>query len=104
MLILTKKLAPALAAGNAVVIKPSELAPLTINILAELIRESGIPDGIVNVVHGLGSVAGKALAENTSRLRKSRLDGRNAYRPGGGFRPPDTTWSRLLPSWAARLR
>ena len=53
LLILTKKLAPALAAGNAVVIKPSELAPVTINTLAELIRESGIPDGIVNVVHGL---------------------------------------------------
>jgi phenylacetaldehyde dehydrogenase len=64
LLILTKKLAPALAAGNAVVIKPSELAPLTVNRLAELISESGIPDGIVNVVHGLGSVAGKALAEN----------------------------------------
>ncbi len=64
LLILTKKLAPAIAAGNAVVIKPSELAPLTVNTLAELIRESGIPDGIVNVVHGLGSIAGKALAEN----------------------------------------
>jgi len=64
LLILTKKLAPALAAGNAVVIKPSELAPITINMLAELIRDSGIPEGIVNVVHGLGSIAGKALAEN----------------------------------------
>ena len=74
LLILTKKLAPALAAGNAVVIKPSELAPVTINALAELIRESGIPDGIVNVVHGLGSVAGKALAEHAS-LRKVDLTG-----------------------------
>ena len=64
LLILTKKLAPALAAGNAVVIKPSELAPLTVNRLAELLRDSGVPDGIVNVVHGLGSVAGKALAED----------------------------------------
>jgi phenylacetaldehyde dehydrogenase len=64
LLILTKKLAPALAAGNAVVIKPSELAPVTINVLAELMRESGMPDGIVNVVHGFGAVAGKALAEN----------------------------------------
>ncbi len=74
LLILTKKLAPALAAGNAVVIKPSELAPLTVNTLAELIRQSGIPDGIVNVVHGLGSVAGKALAENP-RLGKIDLTG-----------------------------
>jgi phenylacetaldehyde dehydrogenase len=74
LLILTKKLAPALAAGNAVVIKPSELAPVTINMLAELIQESGIPDGIVNVVHGLGSVAGKALAEHKV-LRKVDLTG-----------------------------
>lgn len=74
LLILTKKLAPALAAGNAVVIKPSELAPLTVNALAELIRDSGIPDGIVNVVHGLGAIAGKALAENAS-LGKIDLTG-----------------------------
>ena len=74
LLILTKKLAPALAAGNAVVIKPSELAPVTINALAGLIRESGIPDGIVNVVHGLGSVAGKALAEHKA-LGKIDLTG-----------------------------
>ena len=74
LLILTKKLAPALAAGNAVVIKPSELAPVTINMLAELMRESGMPDGIVNVVHGFGAVAGKALAENAA-LGKLDLTG-----------------------------
>jgi acyl-CoA reductase-like NAD-dependent aldehyde dehydrogenase len=74
LLILTKKLAPALAAGNAVVIKPSELAPLTVNTLAEMIRDSGVPDAIVNVVHGLGSVAGKALAENP-KLGKIDLTG-----------------------------
>ena len=74
LLILTKKLAPALAAGNAVVMKPSELAPVTINMLAELIRESRMPDGIVNVVHGFGAVAGKALAENKS-LAKLDLTG-----------------------------
>ena len=74
LLILTKKLAPALAAGNAVVIKPSELAPVTINVLAELMRESGMPDGIVNVVHGFGAVAGKALVENAA-LGKLDLTG-----------------------------
>ena len=74
LLILTKKLAPALAAGNAVVIKPSELAPVTINMLAELIHDSGMPEGIVNVVHGLGSVAGKALAQNKA-LSKIDLTG-----------------------------
>jgi len=77
LLILTKKLAPALAAGNAVVIKPSELAPLTINMLAERIAQSGIPEGIVNVVHGFGAVAGKALAEN-KRLAKVDLTGGTA--------------------------
>ncbi len=74
LLILTKKLAPALAAGNAVVIKPSELAPLTINMLAERMAQSGIPEGIVNVVHGYGAVAGKALAEN-KKLAKIDLTG-----------------------------
>jgi acyl-CoA reductase-like NAD-dependent aldehyde dehydrogenase len=74
LLILTKKLAPALAAGNAVVIKPSELAPVTINMLAELIREAGMPDGIVNVVHGFGAVAGKAVAEHKG-LAKIDLTG-----------------------------
>lgn len=64
LLILTKKLAPALAAGNAVVIKPSEMAPLTVNKLAEIILETGIPKGIVNVVHGVGAISGKALSEN----------------------------------------
>jgi phenylacetaldehyde dehydrogenase len=77
LLILAKKLAPALAAGNAVVIKPSELAPLTVNMLAKLIQESGIPDGIVNVVHGLGSVAGKALSEHKA-LGKVDLTGGTA--------------------------
>ena len=77
LLILTKKLAPALAAGNAVVIKPSELAPLTINMLAERMAQSGIPEGIVNVVHGFGAVAGKALAEN-KKLAKVDLTGGTA--------------------------
>jgi acyl-CoA reductase-like NAD-dependent aldehyde dehydrogenase len=77
LLILAKKLAPALAAGNAAVIKPSELAPLTVNLLAGLIQESGIPDGIVNVVHGLGAIAGKALAEHKA-LGKVDLTGGTA--------------------------
>lgn len=56
------KLAPALLAGNAVVWKPPELAPLTARILAEATRDAGIPDGVVNVVYGLGSVVGEAIA------------------------------------------
>ncbi len=60
LLILVKKLAAALAAGNVVVVKPSELAPVSPLILASLCAEAGIPPGVVNVVTG-GSRAGAAL-------------------------------------------
>ncbi|WP_436799347.1 aldehyde dehydrogenase [Pseudomonas izuensis] len=55
------KLAPALAAGNSVVLKPAEQSPATALRLAELAQEAGIPDGVFNVVPGLGEVAGRAL-------------------------------------------
>jgi gamma-glutamyl-gamma-aminobutyraldehyde dehydrogenase len=55
------KLGPALAAGNSVVVKPPELAPLSTIRMAELATEAGIPDGVFNVVPGLGEVAGRAL-------------------------------------------
>ena len=60
--LLTWKVAPALAAGNAIVAKPSELSPLTAHALAELAVEVGLPPGVLNVVHGLGGEAGQALA------------------------------------------
>ena len=56
------KCAPALAAGNSVVLKPSERSPFTALMLAGLAREAGIPDGVFNVVTGFGGEAGKALA------------------------------------------
>lgn len=56
------KLGPALATGNAVVLKPAEQSPLSANLLAELFIEAGGPAGVLNVVHGLGEEAGKALA------------------------------------------
>src|SRR6266536_2018715 len=56
------KLAPALACGNTVVLKPAEQTPLTALRLAELIAEAGVPDGVVNVVSGFGETAGAALA------------------------------------------
>ncbi|KAB2663088.1 aldehyde dehydrogenase family protein [Brucella tritici] len=63
ILILVKKLAAALAAGNTIVVKPSELAPVTPLFIAEWVREAGFPDGVVNVVTG-GAKAGAALVAN----------------------------------------
>lgn len=59
------KLAPALAAGCAVVIKPAENTPLTTLRLGELIAEAGFPPGVVNILTGFGPVAGAALAEHS---------------------------------------
>lgn len=59
--LLTWKTAPALAMGNTVVAKPSEFTPRTANLLAEVMRDAGIPDGVFNVVHGLGAEAGAPL-------------------------------------------
>ena len=58
------KIAPALATGNSVVVKPAAIASLTVLRLAELCREAGLPDGVLNVVTGSGSVAGEALARH----------------------------------------
>jgi 4-(gamma-glutamylamino)butanal dehydrogenase len=55
------KLGPALAAGNSVVVKPAEQSPLSTLRVAELAAEAGIPDGVLNVVPGLGEVAGRAV-------------------------------------------
>ncbi len=62
LLMATWKLAPALAAGNSVVLKPSEKSPLTALRLAELALEAGLPEGVLNVVPGMGGEIGKALA------------------------------------------
>ena len=58
------KVAPALAAGCTVVLKPSEVAPLTAFILAEIIDDAGLPAGVFNLVTGLGAVVGEALASH----------------------------------------
>lgn len=62
MMIGAWKIAPALAAGNSVVLKPAEIASLSLLRLAELCAEAGLPDGVLNVVTGAGSVTGEALA------------------------------------------
>jgi aminomuconate-semialdehyde/2-hydroxymuconate-6-semialdehyde dehydrogenase len=59
--LLSWKIAPAIAAGNTCVAKPSELTPMTANRLAELSLEAGIPPGVINIVHGYGNKAGRAL-------------------------------------------
>ncbi|MFD0202277.1 MULTISPECIES: aldehyde dehydrogenase family protein [Saccharothrix] len=56
------KVVPALAAGNVVVLKPSELAPLTADLLASVLSDAGVPRGVFSLVHGTGPVVGEALA------------------------------------------
>jgi acyl-CoA reductase-like NAD-dependent aldehyde dehydrogenase len=58
------KVAPALASGNTVVLKPAEITPLSSLRLAELILEAGVPEGVMNVVPGKGSVVGQAMCEH----------------------------------------
>nr|MDQ2971898.1 aldehyde dehydrogenase [Pseudomonadota bacterium] len=62
--LLTWKIAPALAAGNTVVAKPSEITPLTAFRLSELAIESGLPPGVLNIVHGTGLAVGRAIVEH----------------------------------------
>ena len=64
LVIASWKVAPALAAGNAVVLKPAELTPLTALELEKIAVESGVPEGVLNVVAGPGSVCGKRLVEH----------------------------------------
>ena len=60
----TWKVAPAIAMGNTCVLKPSEITPMTACMLGEVLREAGVPPGVVNVVHGAGPRAGQPLIEH----------------------------------------
>lgn len=60
----TWKIAPALAAGCTVVHKPAEFSPLTARLLSEICRDAGLPDGVLNLVNGMGEGAGRALTEH----------------------------------------
>ena len=60
----TWKIAPALAAGNCVVAKPSEITPMTAYLLGEICTEAGLPKGVLNIVHGLGTTTGQAIVEH----------------------------------------
>ncbi|MEI9996906.1 MAG: aldehyde dehydrogenase [Rhizomicrobium sp.] len=63
LMLTTWKVGPALAAGNTIVIKPPEWAPLTCSLLADIADEAGLPAGVLNVVQGIGEDAGAALAQ-----------------------------------------
>jgi aminomuconate-semialdehyde/2-hydroxymuconate-6-semialdehyde dehydrogenase len=62
----TWKIAPALAAGNCVIGKPSELTPVTAWRLGQLAREAGLPPGVLNIVHGYGAKVGQAIVEHSA--------------------------------------
>ncbi|WP_103071125.1 aldehyde dehydrogenase [Aquimarina sediminis] len=59
------KIAPALAAGNTVVAKPSEVTPMTAYLLGDICTKAGLPKGVLNIIHGLGSTAGQAIIEHS---------------------------------------
>jgi aminomuconate-semialdehyde/2-hydroxymuconate-6-semialdehyde dehydrogenase len=60
----TWKIAPAIASGNCVVAKPSEVTPATAYLLGEICNEAGLPKGVLNIVHGLGTTTGQAIIEH----------------------------------------
>ena len=59
------KIAPALAAGNCVIAKPSEVTPYTAYLLGKVAKEAGMPDGVLNILHGEGGGAGDAIVKHT---------------------------------------
>lgn len=71
LMLTTWKVGPALAAGNTVVIKPPEWAPLTCSLLAEIAEKAGLPPGVLNVVQGIGEIAGEALVNHPDLARIS---------------------------------
>jgi aminomuconate-semialdehyde/2-hydroxymuconate-6-semialdehyde dehydrogenase len=60
----TWKIAPAMAAGNCVIAKPSEVTPMTAYLLGEICNEAGLPKGVLNIVHGLGNTTGQSIIEH----------------------------------------
>ncbi|MFF4791772.1 aldehyde dehydrogenase [Streptomyces sp. NPDC001276] len=71
LMLATWKVAPALAAGNTVILKPAEWSPLTASLLADIAAEAGLPAGVLNVVQGLGSEIGDALTSHPDVRRIS---------------------------------
>jgi aldehyde dehydrogenase (NAD+) len=92
LLLAMRSVAPALAAGNAVVLKPASLTPLTAISIARLARDAGIPDGILNVVNGPGGAIGEALVRDP-RCRSVSFTGSSEV----GLRIAEVAAGRLLP-------
>ncbi len=114
---IVSKLAPALLAGNTMVFKPSEIAPLTAAILAEVAAEAGLPAGVFNVVHGTGPTVGEAIAAHPgidmvsftgstragqAGLRRGRARPSSASRWSSAASPP--TSSLTTPTFPRRSR
>lgn len=92
LLLLTWKLAPALACGNTVVVKPSEETPGSATVLAEIMAEAGVPQGVVNVVHGFGKDSAGELLTGHSGIDGITFTGSSA------------TGSRIMAAAAPRVR
>jgi acyl-CoA reductase-like NAD-dependent aldehyde dehydrogenase len=92
LLLAVRSLAPALAAGNAAVLKPASLTPLSAMAFARLAKEAGVPDGILNVVGGNGAEVGEALVEDP-RCRSVTLTGSVEV----GHRIAELAARRLIP-------
>lgn len=73
----TWKIAPALAAGNTVVAKPSEITPITAFLFSKICMEAGLPKGVLNIVHGLGPKVGQAIVEHPKTKAISFTGGTN---------------------------
>jgi acyl-CoA reductase-like NAD-dependent aldehyde dehydrogenase len=80
LLIATKKIGAALAAGNTVIVKPSELAPLSVLMLGEILREAGLPEGTLSIVNGYGREAGRWLCESRGIAKIDLTGGLQTYR------------------------
>ena len=103
LIVTSWKLAPALATGNSVVLKPAEQSPLSALMLAELASQAGLPDGVLNVVPGFGEEAG-GRSDATQTSTRSHSPGRS--RSAGAFSatPGSRTARRCRLSSAARVR
>lgn len=80
LLIAVKKIAAALAAGNVVICKPSELAPLSVLRLGRIFQDAGLPDGTLSIVCGYGAETGKALCESPSLAKIDLTGGLGTYK------------------------